>query len=115
MIRRPPRSTLFPYTTLFRSPARVPARPLVGDDPAPVEDLTAPDAERFRPVDRSRQARPPQREVPHIALASSRSAGCSENHSCMSSLQGSGSPRSAARLANVASEMLVMSLHPREA
>src|SRR2546428_14016788 len=33
MIRRPPRSTLFPYTTLFRSPGalqpapRVPARP----------------------------------------------------------------------------------------
>src|SRR3712207_7622859 len=25
MIRRPPRSTLFPYTTLFRSPAFVPA------------------------------------------------------------------------------------------
>src|SRR2546429_1160025 len=24
MIRRPPRSTLFPYTTLFRSPSRVP-------------------------------------------------------------------------------------------
>src|SRR3712207_9011379 len=24
MIRRPPRSTLFPYTTLFRSPARGP-------------------------------------------------------------------------------------------
>src|SRR2546425_7272339 len=24
MIRRPPRSTLFPYTTLFRSPASVP-------------------------------------------------------------------------------------------
>src|SRR3712207_8495125 len=24
MIRRPPRSTLFPYTTLFRSPARHP-------------------------------------------------------------------------------------------
>src|SRR5258707_3625434 len=30
MIRRPPRSTLFPYTTLFRSPAAVPAH-----DPAP--------------------------------------------------------------------------------
>src|SRR5260370_29833169 len=30
MIRRPPRSTLFPYTTLFRSPARAspPARPI---------------------------------------------------------------------------------------
>src|SRR5438045_8393631 len=26
MIRRPPRSTLFPYTTLFRSPARRAAR-----------------------------------------------------------------------------------------
>src|SRR5258708_25961597 len=26
MIRRPPRSTLFPYTTLFRSPLRVLAR-----------------------------------------------------------------------------------------
>src|SRR5438876_4406445 len=25
MIRRPPRSTLFPYTTLFRSPSRGPA------------------------------------------------------------------------------------------
>src|SRR5256885_5689570 len=25
MIRRPPRSTLFPYTTLFRSPGRDPA------------------------------------------------------------------------------------------
>src|SRR6266849_9350890 len=27
MIRRPPRSTLFPYTTLFRSPARPPPPP----------------------------------------------------------------------------------------
>src|SRR6266511_1931862 len=27
MIRRPPRSTLFPYTTLFRSPARGPLAP----------------------------------------------------------------------------------------
>src|SRR5258708_13193065 len=26
MIRRPPRSTLFPYTTLFRSPSRSPVR-----------------------------------------------------------------------------------------
>src|SRR3712207_7438589 len=38
MIRRPPRSTLFPYTTLFRSPLRGPvarrARPvlLAGED-----------------------------------------------------------------------------------
>src|SRR3989442_9683774 len=27
MIRRPPRSTLFPYTTLFRSPTREPVAP----------------------------------------------------------------------------------------
>src|SRR2546427_3362820 len=27
MIRRPPRSTLFPYTTLFRSPPAVPTEP----------------------------------------------------------------------------------------
>src|SRR3712207_9098141 len=31
MIRRPPRSTLFPYTTLFRSDARTGARPRGGD------------------------------------------------------------------------------------
>src|SRR2546429_7373976 len=28
MIRRPPRSTLFPYTTLFRSPPRRPGAPM---------------------------------------------------------------------------------------
>src|SRR3712207_7093482 len=31
MIRRPPRSTLFPYTTLFRSPARALDRADVAD------------------------------------------------------------------------------------
>src|SRR5438270_8181973 len=31
MIRRPPRSTLFPYTTLFRSPFFVQLRDLIGD------------------------------------------------------------------------------------
>src|SRR2546429_7286561 len=30
MIRRPPRSTLFPYTTLFRSHKRLPERPIIG-------------------------------------------------------------------------------------
>src|SRR5258708_16886646 len=30
MIRRPPRSTLFPYTTLFRSHARVPGLDAIG-------------------------------------------------------------------------------------
>src|SRR2546422_11486769 len=33
MIRRPPRSTLFPYTTLFRSPGeRVAAQPVLLDE-----------------------------------------------------------------------------------
>src|SRR3712207_8112429 len=39
MIRRPPRSTLFPYTTLFRSAARY--RPLRGA--LDVEDVDLPD------------------------------------------------------------------------
>src|SRR6266542_6760741 len=33
MIRRPPRSTLFPYTTLFRSPDRLPADAVRGVQP----------------------------------------------------------------------------------
>src|SRR5437870_9466903 len=43
MIRRPPRSTLFPYTTLFRSP-RVLAlgEPTVKYHPCFVDDLTRP-------------------------------------------------------------------------
>src|SRR3712207_7724079 len=38
MIRRPPRSTLFPYTTLFRSMPEVPAR--VTDDSIQVRQLS---------------------------------------------------------------------------
>src|SRR3712207_8417549 len=34
MIRRPPRSTLFPYTTLFRSATTGPAAPTVTSGPA---------------------------------------------------------------------------------
>src|SRR2546430_4749691 len=50
MIRRPPRSTLFPYTTLFRSPgvhAGVPSRPaLVPRPPAAVRGYGAAASER---------------------------------------------------------------------
>src|SRR5690348_17434017 len=45
MIRRPPRSTLFPYTTLFRSAARVPPatpRPAVQALPEPVRGRRRP-------------------------------------------------------------------------
>src|SRR5258705_6328035 len=34
MIRRPPRSTLFPYTTLFRSVVEEPERAAVDENPA---------------------------------------------------------------------------------
>src|SRR6266496_5029718 len=47
MIRRPPRSTLFPYTTLFRSPRESGSVPVefVGH---PLVDLTKPSATRDR-------------------------------------------------------------------
>src|SRR5215203_7211116 len=35
MIRRPPRSTLFPYTTLFRSSSGAPCQRYGGDNPCP--------------------------------------------------------------------------------
>src|SRR3712207_7925021 len=35
MIRRPPRSTLFPYTTLFRSSRKEPVCPRAGPDTVP--------------------------------------------------------------------------------
>src|SRR3712207_9164750 len=39
MIRRPPRSTLFPYTTLFRSASRGRARARVGPEPVRRADV----------------------------------------------------------------------------
>src|SRR3712207_7312303 len=49
MIRRPPRSTLFPYTTLFRSaqPGLLPPEPAV-----PRRHRPAPDLRRFGPHER---------------------------------------------------------------
>ena len=38
MIRRPPRSTLFPYTTLFRSHGQFPRRAALGVGPQGVSD-----------------------------------------------------------------------------
>src|SRR3989449_6982820 len=42
MIRRPPRSTLFPYTTLFRSRGRTDHQPAPGGDPRRRRDREAP-------------------------------------------------------------------------
>src|SRR3712207_6856495 len=60
MIRRPPRSTLFPYTTLFRSEQRV--------VPAAARDLVAPS----EPADHVRQSVPCQRVVTRGRLRAGR-------------------------------------------
>src|SRR3712207_8919221 len=44
MIRRPPRSTLFPYTTLFRSALGVLAAPVVAEQPDPAVELLVAEA-----------------------------------------------------------------------
>src|SRR3712207_8778946 len=46
MIRRPPRSTLFPYTTLFRSVFLKQAIPINGAGLQPLIDLAVVEAER---------------------------------------------------------------------
>src|SRR2546426_6640881 len=56
MIRRPPRSTLFPYTTLFRSPA---VAPLWRSSPA-IQPTTA--GSRHRPLPFGQHGRQRQRQ-----------------------------------------------------
>src|SRR3989442_5290871 len=56
MIRRPPRSTLFPYTTLFRSPNILELNPLPGIIPDPAMNSCFPKAARAAA---RRYARPP--------------------------------------------------------
>ena len=55
MIRRPPRSTLFPYTTLFRSPTASPSGhlPHAASPPASARSLTPPQGTRASPTDSS--------------------------------------------------------------
>src|SRR3989454_6763754 len=49
MIRRPPRSTLFPYTTLFRSRAHGAPPPLPGDRARQDDEASDPPARRREP------------------------------------------------------------------
>src|ERR1043166_10191162 len=55
MIRRPPRSTLFPYTTLFRSPKQSPAP---GPSPVPVKSPEIRLVNYRKPARRSRPVEP---------------------------------------------------------
>src|SRR6266511_5947225 len=48
MIRRPPRSTLFPYTTLFRSRPARPTEPRPGSPPVPPPGLSLLDRKSTR-------------------------------------------------------------------
>src|SRR3712207_7787240 len=68
MIRRPPRSTLFPYTTLFRSPQRHALGEL---GPGPQHDLLAAvEAPLSRPVGLAREVQvveaDPEPGRPHV-------------------------------------------------
>src|SRR3712207_7085890 len=62
MIRRPPRSTLFPYTTLFRSRGIVPPQPL-GPRSPPAICARNPHDGAHTPERREEQQQP-QRDVP---------------------------------------------------
>src|SRR3712207_8269374 len=64
MIRRPPRSTLFPYTTLFRSTSQ--------GVQGPGHTLTSPECLRCQ--------RPPRRGAPAAGAAVARRGGRSEEH-----------------------------------
>src|SRR3712207_7497863 len=75
MIRRPPRSTLFPYTTLFRSTTRGPPRPTAAA-PAGSAGPPPPDARRCSPAPRRRgrsaATRLPTRSEEHTSELQSR-------------------------------------------
>src|SRR2546422_7547552 len=75
MIRRPPRSTLFPYTTLFRSPAEPgAARPASGAVPSrPV--APRPDGRAAARADADRkEGRPSRRDEGAAAISPPRDA-----------------------------------------
>src|SRR5256885_11812028 len=56
MIRRPPRSTLFPYTTLFRSPRLVDTEKLMRNEPTgELIAVIGDDNDDFIPVGASRE------------------------------------------------------------
>src|SRR3712207_8167687 len=83
MIRRPPRSTLFPYTTRFRSRTPVERRRLV-EQPLPVEVVDEDVLDEPGPrgtlgtdrsiavVDEAREVRRPDRSVEHTSELQSR-------------------------------------------
>src|SRR3712207_8327932 len=76
MIRRPPRSTLFPYTTLFRSHTAVALRPARSQAARPRKGTVSEKGEGTRPTDGGplapTAARPPVRSEEHTSELQSR-------------------------------------------
>src|SRR3712207_7941462 len=70
MIRRPPRSTLFPYTTLFRSSRRGQAGPQRTQ--AQEEGVRAPEADHCRPAEGHSRPICPGRSEEHTSELQSR-------------------------------------------
>src|SRR2546426_4195222 len=67
MIRRPPRSTLFPYTTLFRSVLRTPP---VGDRPVQLLELPRPGARlRASPAGREGDRKSTRLNSSHLVIS----------------------------------------------
>src|SRR2546427_5164121 len=73
MIRRPPRSTLFPYTTLFRSPLRAGSHQRQADRSEPVRQSQLGHARRS-------QDRPPGSHRPPRSRDERRDSQRSEEH-----------------------------------
>src|SRR3712207_8764633 len=68
MIRRPPRSTLFPYTTLFRSNPKAPPQPRLGVGQPPLSLLLRHSVQTTAAI----AARRLQRKPPSCAVAEDR-------------------------------------------
>src|SRR3712207_8933902 len=83
MIRRPPRSTLFPYTTLFRSDQRR-GEPELAEEalelqhPRPVEDVV------LRHVDQERPHEEADEERAELAAADRKSTRLNSSHANIS-------------------------------
>src|SRR2546430_10072471 len=89
MIRRPPRSTLFPYTTLFRSNdlprlGVAAARPEVAQQPCP-QTLRLADVNQFPArVDHAVNARAARTLQPHAGAEDRKSTRLNSSHSQIS-------------------------------
>src|SRR3712207_7542797 len=80
MIRRPPRSTLFPYTTLFRSAVAKPARALSPRTSVAVRNATPRTTARAVPTSRRLRLQIPVSVVRSTSALPDPAVGRSEEH-----------------------------------